>query len=509
MSDISLIIVAIIYLVVLLLLTSYSANYLHLVWLARRYPPKPDQRRTLSQWPKVTVQLPIFNERFVVERLIDAAANLDYPRDQLQIQVLDDSTDQTSALAKAVVARYAALGLDIQHVHRTQRDGYKAGALRAGMDQASGEFFAIFDADFIPPRDFLEQTLPAFADRPKTAFVQTRWEHTNVDQSMLTQIQAISLDAHFSVDQVSRSGSDYWFNFNGTAGVWRGEAIRDAGGWTADTLTEDVDLSYRAFMKGWQAVYLEDVTVPAELPIYFSAYRQQQHRWARGSFECAVKLLPKIWRMPIALRKKVQATYHLSAHFVYVLLLILVFLYPVALLISVRFADYISGWALIPGIIMNFSALAPTLYLLSGQERRGHPALKKLPTIALMSYFLAGMMVNSAYALVLAVVGRQGIFKRTPKYQPEAEADSWLDDSYHLDFDPIVLIEIGLGLFSLGTVLAAVALTNWLIAFYASIFGLGFFITAIMTLAQELAYVRKRWARRRQVKLGSSEGIRG
>ena len=499
MFDVLLIIAAVIYLIVLLWLTSYSLNYLYLVWLTRRAQPRHNFPIP-EKWPPVTVQLPIYNERFVAERLIEAAMRLDYPPNRLEVQVLDDSTDQTSLLIRSLVARLAAKGHNIHHIQRSERTGFKAGALREGMATASGEYFAIFDADFIPPSDFLKQTIPAFHN-PKIAFVQTRWAHTNADQSILTRIQAISLDAHFAVDQVSRSGSSYWFNFNGTAGVWRGQAIQDAGGWTADTLTEDVDLSYRAFMRGWEATYIKDFEVPAELPIYFSAYRQQQHRWARGSFECAIKLLPGIWRLPIGLHKKVQATYHLSAHFVYVLLIVLVFLYPVALLFSARFADYIEMWALIPGLVMNFCALAPTIYLITAQKRLGHPVARQLPTIALMSYFLAGMMANSSYALVLAVFGRRGVFERTPKYQPETEAESWLDSGYHLRFDPIVLIEIALGIFSLGTIIAAVAMSNWLIAFYASIFGLGFFITAIMTMAQELAYFRERLNRKRKKRL--------
>ena len=260
--------------------------------------------------PFVTIQLPIYNELYVVERLIDNIAKFDYPKDKYEIHILDDSTDETVQIALAKVEEYKAKGFNIEHITRSNRVGYKAGALKEGTKFAKGKFLAIFDADFLPNPDFLRQTIPHFADE-KVGVVQTRWEHINEDYSLITRLQAFQLNVHFTVEQMGRYNADYLLQFNGTAGIWRRECITDAGGWEADTLTEDLDLSYRAQFKGWKITFLEDITSPAELPAEMNGLKSQQHRWMKGGAETAVKLLPTVWKSNISLGQKIHATSHL------------------------------------------------------------------------------------------------------------------------------------------------------------------------------------------------------
>ncbi|MEX2143802.1 MAG: cellulose synthase family protein, partial [Anaerolineales bacterium] len=314
MSSLLFIPFAIIYFLVSGLLFLFGLNFMVLAFLSlRKAPEKKHTSRLLTDLPRVTVQLPVFNEMYVAERLVQAACRLDYPKHLLEIQVLDDSSDETSTILSKTVKHARSRGMDIKHIQRKDRVGYKAGALRAGFEKAKGDFFAIFDADFVPQPDFLRQTLPHFED-PGVAFVQTRWGYVNRDFSLLTLIQSLAIDAHFMVEQLARSRSGLWFNFNGTAGIWRGAAIQEAGGWKADTLTEDLDLSYRAFLKGWRASFLSAVETPSELPITFNAFRRQQHRWARGSLECAARLLPVIWESRHPLRIKISSTFHLMGY---------------------------------------------------------------------------------------------------------------------------------------------------------------------------------------------------
>ena len=284
--------------------------------------PKP-----LTRPPRVTVQLPVYNEYYVVERLLRAACRLDYPRDLLEIQVLDDSTDETLNVTRKCVAEYRAQGFDIKLLHREERSGYKAGALRAGLENAAGEFIAIFDADFVPPRDFLMRTLPYFSDN-KIGMVQTRWGHLNRDYSILTRLQAIGLDGHFVIEQAARNGAGFFINFNGTAGIWRKACILDAGNWSDDTLTEDLDLSYRAQLRGWNFKYLTDTVCDSELPAEIGGLRSQQFRWTKGAIETAKKILPSLWRANLPLRLKLQGTVHLANNLVFPFILIVSLLNP-------------------------------------------------------------------------------------------------------------------------------------------------------------------------------------
>ncbi len=438
------------------------------------------------------MQLPIFNEMYVAERVIKAAAKLDYPAELLQIQVLDDSSDETKNIVQRCVAGLRAKGLNIVHVHRTNRSGYKAGALQAGLATASGEFIAIFDADFVPPPDFLRKALP-YLQEPKVAFVQTRWGHLNRDYSWLTFLQSLAIDAHFMVEQYARSRAGYWFNFNGTAGIWRREAMLDAGGWTADTLTEDLDLSYRAYLRGWHGRYVRDIVVPAELPVSFSAYRRQQHRWARGSLECAVKLGPKVWRAPIPFSHKFQATLHLTGYNVHLLLFALTVIYP---LVAIFTSQYVQLSTLLGlAYIFALTSIAPTLFFVAGQQQLGRPWWRLLPRILAISVVGSGLMINTVRAAWQIVRKRENVFERTAKYGIEQRKQDWTEQRYQLHFDPIVYAELLLGLYSLFAAWLAVGLGSWGIALYALLFGSGLILVAWVTIKQTTDVYRSRQAR--------------
>src|SRR6266508_3586776 len=328
-----------VYYVVLTLLAMYGTHRAMMVWLYfrhRRNVPRP--AGDLHVLPRVTMQLPIYNEVYVVERWIEAVAAIDYPRELLEIQVLDDSTDETREVAQRVVARYRALGYRMAHLTRADRKGFKAGALQAGLEAARGEFLMIFDADFVPTPEILRASLPYFSD-PSVAMVQARWEHLNRDYSLLTRIQSIFLDGHFVIEHTARHRSGRFFNFNGTAGIWRRTCLEDAGGWQSDTLTEDLDASYRAQLAGWRFVYLQDVVAPAELPVDMNAFKSQQHRWAKGSIQTGKKLLPVILRSAYPWRVKLEAVFHLTGNVSYLLVLLLALLIVPAIVIRERI-----GW---------------------------------------------------------------------------------------------------------------------------------------------------------------------
>ena len=318
------------YFFVLTILAMYGIHRYALVYhyfKNRKNVPGPPPE--VTEWPRVTVQLPIYNERYVIERLVDAVAQFDYPRELLEIQVLDDSTDETQEVARACVERHQQLGLCISYLHRDNREGFKAGALQEGLKSATGELIAIFDADFIPPADFLRRTAPYF-NEAKLAMVQTRWSYINRNYSVLTEIEAILLDGHFVIEHSARSRSGLFFNFNGTAGIWRRTAIEDAGGWQHDTLTEDTDLSYRAQLRGWQFLYLPEIDCPSELPVEMNAFKSQQARWAKGLMQTAKKILPRVMRANVPGAVKTEAFFHLTGNISYPLMVFLsiIFHYP-------------------------------------------------------------------------------------------------------------------------------------------------------------------------------------
>jgi cellulose synthase/poly-beta-1,6-N-acetylglucosamine synthase-like glycosyltransferase len=493
MFDLLLVPLASVYLLVVGALFVYGINFLYLSFVAWRTRPTTNTgsgTRQLSEFPAVTVQLPIYNELYVAERIINAVANLDYPADLLQIQVLDDSTDETKSIVATAVEAHRNRGVNIVHLVRSNREGYKAGALQMGLAQAEGEYIAMFDADFVPPADFLKQMLPAF--KPNTAFVQARWGHLNRDYSLLTALQSVAIDGHFVVEQFARWVSGLWFNFNGTAGVWRRIALEDAGGWSSDTLTEDLDISYRALLKGWSAEYLRDVVIPAELPVSMIAFRRQQHRWARGSLECALKLGPRVWATSTSLKMKLSATLHLTGYAIHILLLLLTLLYPAVLLLAEKYPQLVTLFGM--AVFFNVTSLAPTIFFIVGQNQLGRRWWRNLHRILFVTVVGSGLMVNTVRASLQILTRKDQAFERTAKFGLVHKQQSWAEKKYQLRLDPIVAWELILSSLNLATAWYALRLGYWVFAVYAIIFAVGLFYVSGTTIMQAVAVYRKQRA---------------
>ncbi|TMD76476.1 MAG: glycosyltransferase, partial [Chloroflexi bacterium] len=402
------------------LLLAFGMNLLYLTWRATRLrPARPDPAPQGTE-PLVCVQIPIYNERYVAERVIDAVCAIEWPANRLEVQVLDDSDDETAPIVDARVARWRRRGLEVTQVRRQKRTGFKAGALAHGMTLTQAPFIAIFDADFVPPADFLRRTMGVFADE-SIGFVQARWGHLDEGYSWFTRLQALAIDFHFLVEQAVRSARGYFTNFTGTAGVWRRAAIDDAGGWSAATLTEDLDLSYRAQLRGWKAAYLEDLVVPEELPVSIDAYRRQQWRWATGSFQGAFRLLGPVMRSHNRLAVKVQAGIHLLSYAVGPLMLLQLACYPWLVLGPGRLAHV---WQL-PAIAVwiNIVGASPWVGFIVAQTRRGRPWWSGIPAL-FCQVVGAGMSLTVVLALIRAMRGG-GEFQRTPKYQIVQRGQEW------------------------------------------------------------------------------------
>ncbi len=393
-----------------------------------------------GEWPTVTVQLPVYNELYVVERLIDSVALLDYPRDKFEIQVLDDSDDESFEVAAKKVQEIAAQGIKITHVKRPDRIGYKAGALAYGLTLIDSEFTAIFDADFVPHASFLKETIPFFKDK-KVGVVQTRWAHLNKDYSLLTKLQAFGLDAHFSVEQRGRNSQGHFINFNGTAGVWRNLCIEEAGGWQHDTITEDLDLSYRAQLVGWKFRYLEDVATPAELPAEMNALKNQQFRWTKGAAECAVKNLPKVLRKKgIGVGTKLHATFHLMNSFIFICVLCTALLSVPLLVVKHSIDDFDFLFNLASIFLLSFVILAFFYWVSQRNEKKGFGRfLLDFPMFLSMSM---GLSLHNAIAVVEGYAGRKTPFIRTPKFAIQKQSGSWTDKKYRaLKTNPLTILE--------------------------------------------------------------------
>lgn len=457
--------------------------------------------------PPVSVQLPIYNERHVVERLIDAVAALDWPRSKLQIQVLDDSNDETTALARARVEYHYRRGVEIELVRRRDRKGYKAGALAVGLTRARGEYIAIFDADFIPPADFLRRTIHPFLHQPRLGLVQTRWAHLNADYSPLTRAQSLALDGHFVVEQTARNRSGLLMNFNGTAGVWRRACIETSGGWSGDTISEDLDLSYRAQLSGWDCLYLPQVSAPAELPPQLAAFKRQQFRWAKGSIQCLRKLWRPILgseRLPavapigepstaqnkpdslarqlrprrLTLRQKIAALIHLSSYLAHPLMLILL-LCSLPLFLSPRAAHLPMAMA-----YLGFASLGPPLVYVLSQHALYANWRRRLLFFPILALLGTGIALNNTRAVVEALRGQEGPFSRTPKFRLEGNGGRWAESTYRLPLDWTTLGEALLALYALATVAAAWRAENlYAIPFLLLYFG-GFGLTALLGIWQ-------------------------
>lgn len=400
-----------------------------------------------KELPVVTIQLPMYNELYVVERLIRSVCAIDYPKDKLEVQVLDDSTDESTEIAKALVDEYQQKGYDIVYLHRTNRFGYKAGALKEGLEVAKGEFVAIFDADFVPKKEFLLETLPYFKNK-EIGMVQTRWEHINEEYSFVTRAAALALDGHFVIEQQVRNKAGFFINFNGTAGIWRKSTIIDAGNWQPDTLTEDLDLSYRAQLRGWKFIFLNDVTSPAELPPDINALKTQQFRWTKGAVETAKKLLPMVLKSDIPFKVKLECFIHLTSNIVFPFIIVVALLnVPVVVL-----KNTIGGFDTYYNLMSVFVLASIATFLFYMYAQRGiHLDWRR--RLLLFPVFLAGSMglaVNNSKAVIEALINKKSGFARTPKYQIVNSTDEWKKKKYkQKKLDMTVVFEIFMTLYYL------------------------------------------------------------
>jgi len=468
------------YLTILSILAIYGIHRYHLVYLYLKHKnnvSKPKGRFEIK--PRVTVQLPIYNEMYVVDRLVEAVCRIRYPQELLEIQVLDDSTDGTKEIAAACVEKHRALGFNIHHIHRTNRNGFKAGALENGLKLASGEFIAIFDADFIPAENFLEDVVDYFNDH-EVGMIQVRWGHINREYSLLTQVESVILDGHFMIEHGGRHLSGRFFNFNGTAGIWRRQTIESAGGWEHDTLTEDTDLSYRAQLIGWKFLYLPHIVCPAELPVEMNSFKTQQSRWAKGLIQTAIKLLPRIMKSDLPLKIKVEAFFHLTANIAYPLMIALSFLLLPAMI--VRFNQ---GWFQMLYIDLTLwlasTASVSMFYLVS--QRELYPdwrtRLRYLPV--LMSVGI-GLSVSNSKAVMEALLGIQSTFKRTPKYRIESKKDRWVTKKYLRGTGVLPVFELILGMYFAFVVLYAFMNANYPTIPFLMLFVIGFTYMGLMSI---------------------------
>ena len=472
------------YFIVLILLASYGAHRYVLVYL---YYKNKKNRTTeppayFEELPRVTVQLPIFNEQYVVDRLLDSICKLQYPREKLDIQLLDDSTDETVEVASNLVERYAALGHPVTYHHRTNREGFKAGALAEGLKTAKGEFIAIFDADFVPPEDFLLKVIHHFTN-PKTGMVQTRWTHINRNYSFLTEVEAIMLDGHFVLEHSGRARSDVFFNFNGTAGMWRRQAIDDAGGWQHDTLTEDTDLSYRAQLEGWKFVYLQDVECPAELPVEMTAFKTQQARWAKGLIQTSKKILPTVLKSDVPRHVKIEAWFHLTSNLSYPLMIVLSVLLLPAMIIR-----FYQGWFQMLYIdlplFMASTFSISSFYLVSQKElfpRTWPRAFLFLPFLMALGI---GLTITNTRAVLEALLGKQTAFARTPKYRVESKKDRVGAKKYRKRLGWVPWAELLIGTYFASTVYYAIVNENYITVPFLLLFVIGYWVTGLMSLLQ-------------------------
>ncbi len=451
-------------------------------------------------WPSVTLQIPIYNERQVAARVVRAVAQLDYPSDKLQIQVLDDSTDYTSVILSRLVAELRQeQGVNIVYIHRKERKGYKAGALSAAMDDATGEYLGIFDADFIPGSDWLKRTVPALAFNPELAFVQTRWGHVNRSQNLITAAQALALDGHFVVEQQARSASGFMQNFNGSGGLWRREAIVDAGGWQADTVTEDLDLAYRAQLAGWRGGYINDVEAPAELPPVITGFKRQQRRWARGSIQTLRKLALPVLRSDKSLAKKLYALAHMGGYAFHLpLLSMLIFTLPLALL-PVQHLPLSSM-----GIVsMVFSAAPFVMFALAQYILDGWNGLKRLWALPVLAILFMGLSASIAASVISGLRHSGGVFERTPK-QGRGSRRSVLPDRMSLhDFLP----EAAAFVYALSSLIIIVSTARWGLALLPGLFLLGSGLTLALEL-QEYWVVQRSHRRVHSSRLSQPRDIR-
>jgi len=468
------------YFVSLSILFIFGLHGFIMIFYHRKYGHNnPVPKESFDEEPMVTIQLPLYNEMYVAERLIKAICEIEYPKDKMEIQVLDDSTDETTSIVANVVEQKQHQGFDISHIRRGTREGFKAGALKEGMKIAKGEYIAIFDADFIPQKEFLKKTLSFFSD-DKVGMVQTRWEHLNGDYSIITKAQALALDGHFVVEQTVRNKSGFFINFNGTGGIWRKRCIEEAGNWHADTLTEDLDLSYRAQLIGWRFVFLKDFTSPAELPSEINALKSQQFRWTKGAVETAKKILPLVWKSKVPLRVKLQSTFHLTNNLVFPFILLAAIL-NVPLIFVKNSGSHEAYFAIMSLFVLAF--ISSFLFYLYSQKDIRADWRKK---IVLFPLFMAGSMglaVNNSRAVFEGLMNRKSEFVRTPKFKQESEKDSWVGNKYlnrKLGFS--VIVEAILAVYCFIGVLSSIYFLELASIPFQMLFFLGFSFIAITSI---------------------------
>jgi cellulose synthase/poly-beta-1,6-N-acetylglucosamine synthase-like glycosyltransferase len=445
-----------------------------------KHEPNPDFECDAN----VTIQLPLYNELYVVERLIDTICKIDYPKDKLEIQVLDDSTDETVNIAARVVEEKRKEGFDISHIRRENREGFKAGALKEGLKISKGEYIAIFDADFIPKKDFLKKTLSFFTNE-NVGMVQTRWEHLNGDYSILTKAQALALDGHFVIEQSVRNKAGFFINFNGTGGVWRKNCIEDAGNWHSDTLTEDLDLSYRAQLNGWKFIFLKDVTSPAELPSEINALKTQQFRWTKGAIETAKKILPQLWRSKVPLRIKLQGTFHLTNNFVFPFILLAAIL-NVPLVFIKNSGAHDVYFAVMSVFVLAF--ISSFMFYLYSQKDI-HPDWRK--RIVLFPLFMAGSMgfaINNSRAVFEGLMSRKSEFVRTPKFKLVGEGGSWMDKKYlNNKLGLSVVVETIMAVYCFIGVVSSIYFQEIAVLPFQLLFFIGFSLVSITSIRHAFA----------------------
>src|SRR5881227_3036411 len=472
------------YLSVLIGLSAYGIHRYFIIYLFlknRKREPVPD--RQFEQLPKVTVQLPIFNEIYVVERLLRSVSELDYPRERLQIQVLDDSTDETREITASCAEELRGRGFNVQRIHRVDRTGFKAGALAVGLEAAEGEFLCILDADFVPEPDLLKRTIHFFTD-PKIGMIQTRWGHLNRGYSLLTRMQAIFLDGHLLLEQTARSRSGRFFNFNGTAGLWRRSCIEEAGGWQHDTLTEDLDLSYRAQLVGWKFIYLADVVTPAELPVDMNGFKSQQHRWTKGSIQTCKKLLPTIWRSQLPFPIKVEATGHLMSNFAYLLLAFLcVLLHPSA---GAPPGGWLRTFLVDIPVFLAASVSVAVFYICAQRELHPRTWLREILLLPCLLALGIGLSLNNARAVLEAMFNHRSDFARTPKYGIERKAQPWRNCRYMPLKSLLPIAEFFFALYFTYFVWFAIAHRQFLSVPFLLMFQFGFLYVSFCSVVQWL-----------------------
>lgn len=481
-----------VYFVLLGFLSIYGGHRYFLAYIfLKNFKGARSPEKMFRKLPFVTVQLPVFNEMYVVSRLIESVVNLDYPKDRFEVQVLDDSTDETCEIASRKVRFYKEKGFNIEYLHRGNRKGFKAGALEEGMKKSKGEFIAVFDADFIPDPLFIKKTIHYFTD-PKIGMVQTRWGHVNKNYSVLTRLQAIFLDGHFVIEHTARNSTNRFFNFNGTAGIWRKKTIKDAGGWQHDTLTEDLDLSYRAQLKDWKFIYLPMFEIPAELPVDIIAFKNQQHRWAKGSIQTAKKLLLKIFKSDYPIKVKIESVFHLAGNINY--LIMIPFSIMILPIIIIRTELDWSKWLIIDIPLFLLATTSISAFYILSQKAINKDWKSTIKYLPLLMGLGIGLSVNNTFAVLEALFNHKSDFVRTPKFGIKNEGENWTLKKYSVNRTTLIpIIEFILAVYFSIAVYIGFINRMWLVLPFLILFQYGYLFISILSFKTLLgSSLRKR-----------------